>query len=346
MSGQHMVRRGAPHPKICAGLRPAAALLAAAVLCCGGASTPSFAQSDAAATWPSKPIHAVVPLAPGTGGDVVARLALNALSQTLGQTIVIENKGGAGGTIGAGQVEKADPDGYSLLVHSSTHVIAPALYTNLPYDVANDFAAVAPIGSVPSALVVSPSKGFKDLKDFIEKAKANSAGFTYASAGVGATTHLTAERLRISAGFNAVHVPFRGGGFQPEIMAGRVDFGFSPIATSLPNIKEGRLQALAVSSPKRATALPDLPTTLEAGYADSDYVIWFGIFLPAKTPRAIVDKLAAAMRRTLEQPALRERFAGLDVMPMPMTPQEFDGFVRQEIVSNGALAKAAGLKPN
>jgi tripartite-type tricarboxylate transporter receptor subunit TctC len=342
MSGPAMARRGALHPII----RPAAALLAAAALACGGAGTPSFAQSDAAATWPSKPIHAIVPLAPGTGGDVVARLALNALSQTLGQTIVTENKGGAGGTIGAGQIAKADPDGYSLLVHSSTHVIAPSLYTNLPYDTANDFAAVAPIGSVPSALVVSPSKGFKDLNDFVAKARANSAGFTYASAGVGSTTHLTAERLRISARFNAVHVPFRGGGFQPEIMAGRVDFGYSPIATSLPNIKEGRLQALAVSSPKRATALPDLPTTLEAGFADSDYVIWFGIFMPAKTPRAIVDKLADAMRRTLEQPALRERFAGLDVSPMPMSPQEFDALVRKDIVANAALAKAAGLKPN
>jgi tripartite-type tricarboxylate transporter receptor subunit TctC len=338
MSGAPAARRGASHPII----RPAAAAFAAVALSCGGA----FAQSGAAANWPAKPIHAVVPLAPGTGGDVVARLALNALSQTLGQSIVIENKGGAGGTLGAGQVAKADPDGYSLLVHSSTHVIAPALYTSLPYDTANDFAAVAPIGVVPSALVVSPSKGFKDLKDFVAKAKATPAGFTYASAGVGATTHLTAERFRLSAGFNAVHVPFRGGGFQPEIIAGRVDFGYSPIATSLPNIKEGRLQALAVSSPKRATALPDVPTTLEVGFADSDYVIWFGIFMPAKTPPAIVEKLSAAVRRTLEQPALRERFAGLDVMPMPMSPKEFDGFVRKEIVANGALARAAGLKPN
>jgi tripartite-type tricarboxylate transporter receptor subunit TctC len=330
-------------------MRSALATLATSLAVCGlviAACPHALAQSDPAQNWPSKPIHAMVPLAPGTGGDVVARLSLNALAQTLGQSIVIENKGGAGGTIGAGQVAKAEPDGYSLLVHSSTHVIAPALYTNLPYDVASDFAAVAPIGSVPSALVVSPSKGFRDLKDFVEKAKADPAGFTYASAGVGATTHLTAERFRLSAGFNAVHVPFRGGGFQPEIMAGRVDFGYSPIATSLPNIKEGRLQALAVSSPKRATALPDLPTTLEVGYADSDYVIWFGVFLPAKTPRAIVDKLADAIRRTMEQPALRERFAGLDVTPMPMTPREFDALVRKDIVANAALAKAAGLKPN
>jgi tripartite-type tricarboxylate transporter receptor subunit TctC len=325
--------------------RQAVALIAAFGLLMGAHGI-AAAQSDPAQNWPSKPIHAMVPLAPGTGGDVVARLVLNGLSQTLGQSIVIENKGGAGGTIGAGQVAKADPDGYTLLFHSSTHVIAASLYTNLPYDTANDFAAVALAGSVPSALVVSPSKGFRDLKDFVAKAKASPDGFTYASAGVGSTTHLTAERFRISAGFRAVHVPFRGGGFQPEIMAGRVDFGYSPIATSLPNIREGRLQALAVSSPKRATALPDVPTTLEMGYADSDYVIWFGIFMPAKTPREIVEKANAATRKALQEPALRDRLAGLDVTPMPLSPREFDALVRRDIVANAALAKAAGLQPN
>ena len=325
--------------------RSAVALIAAFSFLAGAREIAS-AQSDPAQNWPSKPIHAMVPLAPGTGGDVVARLVLNGLSQTLGQSIVIENKGGAGGTIGAGQVAKSDPDGYTLLFHSSTHVIAASLYTNLPYDTANDFAAVALAGSVPSALVVSPGKGFKDLKDFVAKAKATPGGFTYASAGVGSTTHLTAERFRLSAGFPVVHVPFRGGGFQPEIMAGRVDFGYSPIATSLPNIKEGRLQALAVSSPKRASALPDVPTTLEMGYADSDYIIWFGIFLPAKTPREIVDKLNVATHKALAEPALRDRLAGLDVTPMPMTPKEFDALVRQDIVANAALAKAAGLQPN
>ena len=264
-------------------------LIVALLIACGlfaAACGTAVAQQNAAANWPSKPIHAVVPLAPGTGGDVMARLMLNQLAQQLGQSIVIENKGGAGGTLGAAQVAKADPDGYTLLAHSSTHVIAPSMYTSLPYDTANDFAGVMPIGSVPSALVIAPSKGIKNLKDFVDKAKAAPGGFTYASAGVGSTTHLTAERFRLSAGFPVVHVPFRGGGFQPEIIAGRVDFGYSPIATSLPNIKDGRLQAIAVSSPQRAAALPDVPTTLEAGYANSDYVIWVGLFLPAKTPRA------------------------------------------------------------
>ena len=308
---------------------------------CGAAA----AQQNAMANWPSKPIHAVVPLAPGTGGDVMARLMLNQLSQQLGQSIVIENKGGAGGTLGAAQVAKADPDGYTLLAHSSTHVIAPSMYTSLPYDTANDFAGVMPIGSVPSALVIAPSKGIKNLKDFVDKAKAAPGGFTYASAGVGSTTHLTAERFRLSAGFPVVHVPFRGGGFQPEIIAGRVDFGYSPIATSLPNIKDGRLQAIAVSSPQRAAALPDVPTTLET-YANSDYVIWVGLFLPAKTPRGIVEKLNLEMRKAWENPTLRERFIGLDVTPMPMTPAEFDALIKKEIVDNAVLAKAAGLQPN
>ena len=196
-------------------------LTVALLIACGpfaAACSAVVAQQNAAASWPSKPIHAVVPLAPGTGGDVMARLMLNQLAQQFGQSIVIENKGGAGGTLGTAQVAKAEPDGYTLLAHSSTHVIAPSMYTSLPYDTANDFAGVMPIGSVPSALVIAPSKGIKNLKDFVDKAKAAPGGFTYASAGVGSTTHLTAERFRLSAGFPVVHVPFRGGGFQPEII--------------------------------------------------------------------------------------------------------------------------------
>ena len=233
-----------------------------------------------------------------------------------------------------------------MLIHSNAIVTVPAIQASVPYDPVADFSAITPLGNVPMVLVVAPSKGIKSVKELVAKAKANPGGFTYASAGVGSTTHLTAERFRISAGFKAVHVPFRGGGFQPEIMAGRVDFGYSPIATSLPNIKEGRLQALAVSSPKRASALPDVPTTLELGYPDSDYVIWFGIFMPAKTPREIVEKANAATLKTLAEPALRDRLLGLDVTPMPLSPKEFDALVRQDIVANAALAKAAGLQPN
>jgi tripartite-type tricarboxylate transporter receptor subunit TctC len=311
-----------------------------------GVCSDAVAHSEPAQSWPTKPVRAVLPFAPGTGADVITRIVLNQLSQQLGQSFVIENKGGAGGSLGAAMVAKADPDGYTLLSNSASHTIVPALYTNLTYDPARDFAGVMPLGNVPSALVVSPSKGLKTLQEFVAAAKTKPGGMTYASAGVGSTTHLTAERFRISAGFQAIHVPFRGGGFQPEIMSGRVDFGYSPIATSLPNIRDGRLVALAVSGRKRASSLPDLPTTLEAGFANSDYVIWVGLFFPANTPRDIVERLNQETRKAVQAPNVRNRFAELDVEPMPMSPTEFDALIRQEIVSNGALARAAGLKPN
>jgi tripartite-type tricarboxylate transporter receptor subunit TctC len=299
-----------------------------------------------AQAWPTKPIRAILPVAPGTGVDTVTRLVFHQLSLQLGQQIVIENRGGAGGTIGVAAVAKADPDGYTILAHSSSHTIAPAIYANLPYDPARDLAAVAPFGKMPTALVVSPGKGIRTVHELVAAAKAKPGSFTFASAGVGSTTHLTAERFRLSAGFEAVHVPFRGGGFRPEVSSGRVDFAFSPIAVALPDIRDGRLLALAVSSRERVSALPDVPTTLEAGFADSDYVLWAGVLVPAKTPRDIVDKLHQETVKALQVPSLREKLATFDVEPMSMTPAEFDAYIRSDIVANGVLAKAAGLKPN
>jgi tripartite-type tricarboxylate transporter receptor subunit TctC len=296
--------------------------------------------------WPSKPIRAILPVAPGTGADLVARLVFNQISIQLGQQIVIENRGGAGGTIGTAAAAKADPDGYTLLAQSTSHTIAPALYANLSYDVTRDFSAVAAFGRMPTALIMAPSKGFKTVQDFVAAARVTSAKFTYASAGVGSTTHLTAERFRLSAGFEAIHVPFRGGGFRPEVSSGRVDFAFSPIAVAVSDIQAGRLTALAVSSLRRSLALPEVPTTLEAGYPNSDYALWVGVFVPVKTPRAIVDRLHDETMKALQNPTLRERLAGLDVEPMPFSPAEFDAYIKEEIVAEGALAKAAGLQPN
>jgi tripartite-type tricarboxylate transporter receptor subunit TctC len=302
------------------------------------------ATQSVAEPWPTKPIRAIVPVAPGTGVDTISRLVFHQLSLQLGQQIVVENRGGAGGTIGVAAVAKADPDGYTILGHSSSHTIAPAIHASLPYDTAGDFAAVAAFGKMPTALLVAPAKGFRTVQELVAAGKARPGSLAYASAGVGSTTHLMAERFRLSAGFEAVHVPFRGGGFRPEVASGRVDFAFSPIAVALPEIRDGRLIALAVSSRERASTLPDVPTTWEAGYPDSDYTLWAGVLVPAKTPRHIVDRLHQEIMTALQVPALREKLAGFDVEPMRMSPAAFDAFIRADIAANAVLAAAAGLK--
>jgi tripartite-type tricarboxylate transporter receptor subunit TctC len=305
--------------------------------------------SAAAATeaWPTRPIRAIVPVSAGSGTDIIARLVLDQLSTQLGQPIVVENKGGAGTTIGAALVAKAEPDGYTILTPSSALTSAPALHPNLSYDTARDFAAVIPFGSSPHVLVVSPSRGFKTVHDLVAAAKAKPGSFNFGSAGVGTATHLSAERFRLSARFEAVHIPFRGGPEAvTEVMAGRVDFFAAPPAIVLPHIRQGTLLALAVNSPKRSSALPDVPTTLEAGFADSDYMTWFGIFVPAKTPREIVERLHGESSKALQAPKVREKLETLGVEPMIMTPAEFNAHVNSEIAVNRALVGAIGLRAN
>jgi tripartite-type tricarboxylate transporter receptor subunit TctC len=305
---------------------------------------PSGALAQA---WPSKPIRAIIPFGAGSATDVVPRIVFEQLSAQLGQPIVVENRVGAGGTVATGAVAKADPDGYTLLATSSAHTITPAVYANLPYDPAADFSAVIPFGSLPNVLVISPAKGFRTIQEMVAAAKANPGSFNYASVGVGSATHLSVERLRLSAGFQAVHVPFRGGPEAlTEVLSGRVEFYFCPINTALPYIRDGRLLGLVVNSPKRAVELPDVPTTLEAGYRDADLPIWIGMFAPSRSPRSIVDRLHAQTARALQMPATRDRLAKTGIEPMIISPAEFDLRVRQEIETNGALARAAGIKPN
>jgi tripartite-type tricarboxylate transporter receptor subunit TctC len=313
----------------------------------GLAALLSTCASALADTYPSKPIRAIIPFGAGSATDVIPRIVFDQLASQLGQAIIVENRGGAGGTIGAAAVAKADPDGYTLLVNSSAHTITPAIYPNLTYDVARDFAAVGAIGSVPNVLIISPEKGLKTLPEFVAAAKAKPGTFNFASVGIGSAVHLSAERFRISASYEAQHIPFKGGAEAlTEVIAGRVEYYFCPIATALPHIRDGKLLGLAVSSPKRASALPDVPTTLEAGFADSDYTFWIGVFAPAKTPRDIVDKLNREMASAVAAPAVREKLATLGVELMPMTPSEFDAHVKGEIVRYATFAKAAGLKPN
>jgi tripartite-type tricarboxylate transporter receptor subunit TctC len=310
-----------------------------------GLAASALSRPAAAQQWPSKPIRAIVPFGPGSTIDIIGRIVLEPLSAALGQPIVVENRGGAGGSIGTAAVAKAEPDGYTILVHASAHSAAPAVYPNAPYDAGRDLAGVAVFGTVPNVTVISPAKGIKTLRELVEAAKKGS--LTFASAGVGSATHWAVERLKLAAGFNAVHVPFKSG---PEaltqVASGEVDFMSIGISSGMPFMRSGRLIPLAVSTLTRSSALPDVPTTIEAGYPNSDYTFWNGMLVPAKTPRDIVNRLHVETMKVLAQPAVIEKFKPQGIEPAPLKPAEFDALIMKEIESNKAIVKAAGLKFN
>lgn len=307
----------------------------------------TFGATAEAQTWPSRTIRVVIPFAAGSATDLIPRVVFEHVSQQLGQPIIVENRPGAGGTTGAAAVAKADPDGYTLLATSSAHTIAPSTHANLSYDTVADFAAVIPISTLPSVFIIAPSKGIKTINELVASGRAKPRSLNFASLGVGSGTHMAAERLRVSAKFDAVHIPFRGGPEAlTEIVAGRVDYYACPLSTALPFIRDGRVVALAMASSTRAAGLPDVPTTLEAGFPDSDYDVWVGLFAPAKTPRDIVDRLNLEIAKALQTPAVKEKFAQLAVETMVMSPKDFDAQVAKEVSSISAFAKTIGLTAN
>jgi tripartite-type tricarboxylate transporter receptor subunit TctC len=313
------------------------------------AAAMSFAAVTATAAqtaaWPSKPIKAYIPFGAGSATDIVPRAVFDLLAMELGQPIVIENRGGAGGTLGVGAVVRSEADGYTILANSSAHTIAPWIVPNIPYDTAKDLVGALMIGQNANVLIVSPTKGWKTVQDLVAFAKAKRGTINYGSAGVGTATHMSAERFRLSAGIEAVHIPYKGGAEAlTDVLGGRIDFYFCPISTALPFIRDARVLALVVSTPTRATDLPDVPTSLEAGYPDSDTTIWYGIFMPAKTPRAIVEKFHAVGMKLLATPQMQDKLRQLAVDPMPLTPAEMDKRVVDEIAANGKLIKAAGIQ--
>lgn len=304
-----------------------------------------LASTATAETWPSKPIRAYIPFGAGSATDVVPRTVFDALSVELGQPIIVENRGGAGGTLGVGAVVRAEPDGYSILANSSAHAIAPWIVPNVPYDTAKDLSGVLMIGQNANVMIVLPSKGWKTAQDFVAAAKAKPGSINYGSAGLGTATHISAERFRLAAGFEATHVPYKGGAEAlTDLLGGRIDFYFCPISTALPHIRDGRVLALLVSTPTRASDLPNVPTPREAGFVNADTIIWYAVFMPAKTPRDIVEKFHAAAMKVLATPAIEVKMKQLAVDPMPMTPAEIDKFVVNELASNEKLIKAAGIK--
>jgi tripartite-type tricarboxylate transporter receptor subunit TctC len=305
-----------------------------------------LAATAQAETWPSRLIKATIPFGAGSAADVVPRVVFDRLAAELGQAIVVENRPGAGGTIGTAAVVKADADGYSILAQTTALTISPAIYPDLAFDITKDLSSALMIGVSANVMIVPVSRPWKTVQDFIADARARPGAIVFGSVGVGSATHISAEKFRLAAGIETTHVPYRGGAeVIADILGGRIDFYFCPLATALPLIREGRVRALVISTPKRVTDLPEVPTPAEAGLKNAESAFWLGVFMPAKTPRDIIEKFHDAGIKLLAEPSMQESLMKLGVERFPMTPLEMDAFVAREIAENLEVIKAAGIKP-
>jgi tripartite-type tricarboxylate transporter receptor subunit TctC len=298
-----------------------------------------------AQAFPGKPIRLISGASAGSASDIIARAVGEKLQAEFGVAVVIENKAGAAGALAVQSTLSAPPDGHTVFVYTAAHTVVP-LISKVNYDALRDFSGVIPLAVVPNVMVVSPDKGYKSVKDVIDAAKAKPGQLNYASVGVGSATYMSAEKFRIATGIEAVHVPYKGSPEAlSETMAGRVDYFFAPLVSALPMIRAGKLLPLAVGTNKRSPLMPDVPTLSEAGVARSDYVFWVGMLVSSKTPRDIVQKLNQSTLKALQAPEVRERLASLGAEPMPLTPEQFDALIREEMASNAVIIKAAGIKP-
>src|SRR5450755_2795511 len=301
--------------------------------------------SASAQNYPSKPIRFLVPFTAGSGTDIIARTVGEAMARSMGQSIIVENRPGAGGTIAAGQVAKADADGYTVLIPSSGHALNPVLYPNLPYDTLKDLTGVTSLAALPNVMVVSPTRGWSSVADVVAAAKARPGQLNYGSAGNGSATHMNAEKFKLQAGIDALHIPFKG---TPEalndVIAGRIDWFFAPLSSALPQIQAGKLQALAVSTPVRAPTLPQVPTTVEAGVPGSEYTFWVGMIVSSQTPPALIRRLHDEALKAISSPEVKERLTQLGAEPLLMTPEAFNAYIKTEMESAARIAKAAKLQ--
>ena len=298
----------------------------------------------ARAEYPERPIRMVVPYAAGGGADSAARIVGQHLSNALGQQIVIDNRAGAGGVIGADNVAKAEPDGYTLLFDASAFATNAAL-RKLPYDPRRDLIAISLVVIAPNILVVPPNAPYRTVAELIEQAKKSPGKMTYASAGAGSASHLAGEALNEAAKLDIVHVPYRGGApAQNDVMAGRVSLYFGNTASTLGHVKGGTVRAIAIGSPKRSPLLPDVPTVAESGLPGFESQEWNGLFAPKGTPPAIVERLARETAKALAQPEIRAKLEGLGLEPVGNTPEAFARFIEAEIERASAVAKARGVK--
>jgi len=307
------------------------------------ASAAALAQA-LAQDYPARSIRMIVPLTPGSGADIAGRIVAKSMSEAWHQPVVVENRPGAGGQIGTQAVIKSDADGYTLLVQSASHSANSAIYKSLPYDPLKDLIDVALLGVTPYVMVTAPNGPYKSLKALIEAAKASPGNIPFASAGVGSSTHLAAEYIVDLAGIKMLHVPYRG---SPEAIqdtiAGRTAFYMAPINTAVGLVSEGRLAALGLSTRRRADVLPNAVPLAEQGLPDYDVSLWFGMWAPAGTPPAVVQKLNAQVATILRSVEVLEQFGKLGIGPQPMTPQEFASFVRREIATYQRIVKQASI---
>lgn len=319
------------------GTLQALALLAATL------SMPALAQAPSAPA--GKTITLVVPFTAGSGTDVIARIISDPLAKLLGQPVIVENRAGAGGTLGAAQVAAAAPDGQTLLVHSAAHVANAALYPKLKYDTLKDFTPVALLATLPNVLVVSPASKIGSVEELVRKVRAQPGTMTYASAGNGSATHINAEKFRLAAKLQASHIPYRG--TPPALMdvvGGQVDWFFAPLVSALPLIQDKKVVPIAVGSTQRSPALPKVPTTLEAGFPESDYTFWVGLFLPAKVAGETSERYAAAAAKVLQMPEVRAALERLGAEPGALSQKQFAEQVARELGSTAALVRQAGIK--
>ena len=305
------------------------------------AATPAFA-----ADYPTKPVRFIVAFPPGSATDIVGRLYTQKWTEMWGHQVIADNRPGAGGSIAAAIAAKATPDGYTLLIHSSGHTVNPSLYAKLPFDTLKDFVDIGPLAQQPNVMVTNPSTPYNSVQDVLKAASAKPGALNFASAGVGSGTHLNLEKLKLMAKVNMNHVPYKGSAEAlADVLGNRVDFYFAPVSTTLAHVQSGKVRAIAVSTIKRSSILPNIPTIAESGVPGFDFSLWFGIWAPTGVPQPIINKISQSIKAAGNDAGVKSKLAGLGNEPMEMDPAQFAKFVRSEIEVGAKVLQAAGIKP-
>jgi tripartite-type tricarboxylate transporter receptor subunit TctC len=315
------------------------------LLALGAALAPGLARAQGPEAWPARPIRLILPFPPGGGTDILGRLIAERLTAGLGQPVVTENRGGAGGNVGAEAAARSAPDGYTIVLVAPTIAISPSLYSKLSYDPVKDFAPVSLVATVPNVMVTNPSVPADTLREFIALAKSRPGEMNFGSGGSGTSNHLAGELFNIVAGVKLVHVPYKGVNLaMNDVLSGRVQLVFIGVPAAAPHIKAGKLRALALVAPRRSSVLPEVPTAAEAGLPNFEVTTWYGILAPAGTQKAVVTRLNAELAKIMHAPEMKEKLDAMATDPVTSTPEEFEGLIKREIAKWGAVVRQAGLK--